>query len=71
MPGCIIQVPTLERGDRLVIEEPAQHLPLSIPVTYLIAGTNQEVETIRYVNLEALPKELRRQCELFIRRQSD
>lgn len=69
--GCIIQVPTLERGDRLVIEEPAKHLPLTIPVTYLIEGTNQEAETVRYVNMAELPKELRLLCEKFIRSRSD
>lgn len=69
--GCIIQVPTLERGDRLVIEEPAQHLPLTIPVTYLIEGTNKEAETVRYVNMEELPKDLKRLCEKFIRSRSD
>lgn len=71
MAGCIIQVPTLERGDRLVIEEPAQHLPQVLPVTYLIPGTQQEVETLLYVNLNELPEDLRKACEAHMRSKSD
>ena len=69
--GCIIQVPTLEGGDRLVIEEPAQYMPLVLPITYLIEGTDTAVVTARYINIDELPNDLKKACEDYIKRRSD
>lgn len=71
MAGCIIQVPALEGGDRLVIEEPAQYMPLVLPVTYLMEGTSQIVETARYINLDELPEDLKKACEAYMKQRSD
>ena len=63
MSGCIIQVPSLEKGDRIVVEDSTQHLPAALLVTY---PDNGEAKNVRYINLDELPEDLRKQCERHI-----
>lgn len=59
--GCIIQVPSLEKGDRLVISERTPFVPDVLPVTY--PDEDGDPITTRYLCMDSLPEELRLRCE--------
>ena len=65
--GYIIQVPSLERGDRVVVLDTANEVPFILPVTY----KNEEVVTRRYIDIEALPSNIRSQIEMYLERVMD
>ena len=47
-----------------MVEELTKFVPLTIPVTY--PDEEGRAKTIRYVNMDDLPEELRQQCDEYI-----
>lgn len=63
--GHVIQVPLLEKGDRLVVVESPRELPLQLLVSYL--DQYEDTKSVRYVLMEELPDELRQAISEFIK----
>lgn len=61
--GYIIQVPSLERGDRIVVVEVTGEVPFILPVTY---KNEDQVVTRRYVDIEELPIGIRAKIEAYL-----
>jgi hypothetical protein len=64
--GSIIQLPSLDKGDRLIVEAATDRVPDVIAVTYAAEEDDMSTSTIRYVALEYLPDDVRAIVEEYL-----